>query len=312
MKIALCFIINYEHILHKEEIWKKWVEPNKDLINVYFYYSNFKKIKSPWILKHTIPPNYIHETTYYHVIPAYLSVAKFALTHDANNQWFCFLTDSCCPIISPTRFRYLFYTYYNRSIMSWKKAWWNIDFHKRANLALLPEELRLANDPWFVMKREDILNCLHFVNTQQKLSHIICGGGLANESIFAIILNVYKQLNKTICAVTHMTDWTRRSSTTSPHLFKDSNKLDIEFIEKNLNENKYVMFIRKISPVFPDEVLENYIYNYSKQKDALLILRDPFLLKKIYYWIISNANVYNFIGIITMVSLWYYYSNNIL
>ena len=46
MKIALCFIINYDHILNKEDIWREWIEPNKDIINVYFYYKDFNKIKS--------------------------------------------------------------------------------------------------------------------------------------------------------------------------------------------------------------------------------------------------------------------------
>ena len=105
MKVALCFIINYEHILNKENIWREWIEPNKDIINVYFYYKNLTKIKSEWILKHTIPPNLIHETSYYHVIPAYLSIMNFAYTQDKENQWFCMLTDSCCPIISPKKFR---------------------------------------------------------------------------------------------------------------------------------------------------------------------------------------------------------------
>ena len=156
MKAALCFIISYEHILNKEEIWKEWIEPNKDIINVYFYYKDLKKIKSEWIMKHTIPPDFIYETSYYHVIPAYLSIMQFALKHDIINQWFCILTDSCCPIISPKKFRYLFFNYYNRTILNWKKPWWNINFHKRANLALLPEELHLANDPWFVMKISNI------------------------------------------------------------------------------------------------------------------------------------------------------------
>ena len=136
MKVALCFIINYEHILNKEDIWIEWIKPNQDIINIYFYYKELQKIKSEWIMKHTIPPKFIYETSYYHVIPAYLSLMNFALSHDSNNNWFCFLTDSCCPIISPTRFRHLFYTHYNKSILSWKKAWWNIQFHKRANLAL--------------------------------------------------------------------------------------------------------------------------------------------------------------------------------
>lgn len=280
MKIALCFMISYEHILNKEHIWKEWIEPNKDIINVYFYYKDVKKIKSDWILKHTIPPNYIHETSYFFVIPAYMSLMKFALKHDVYNQWFCMLTDSCCPIISPKKFRYLFYNYYNQSIISWKRAWWNVAFHKRANLALLPENLRLANDPWFVMKRENVLNCLHFINKEQQITKLVCSGGLANESLFAIILQGYKQLNNVICSVTHMTEWERPASRTSPHLFKDADEEDIKFINKSLNNDKCVMFIRKISPEFPDTVLREYIYNYSKEKDDKLVLSNPFLIKQ--------------------------------
>ena len=57
MKIALCFIISYDHILNKEHIWRKWIEPNKDIINVYFYYKDIKKIKD---LKTIVKENY-HE-----------------------------------------------------------------------------------------------------------------------------------------------------------------------------------------------------------------------------------------------------------
>jgi len=278
MKIALCFIINYEHILNKEDIWREWIEPNKDIINVYFYYKNFKKITSQWIIEHTIPPNCIHETTYFHVIPAYLSIMNFALTHDINNYWFCILTDSCCPIISPKKFRYLFYNYYNKSIINWKHAWWNINVHKRANLNKLPKDLHLANDPWFVIKRENILQIFHFVNKQKEITNLICNGGLANESLFAIILHSYKQLepkSQVIKAITHITDWTRMTSTTSPYLFKEANDTDIKFIVSELKNNKYAMFIRKISPEFPNDILRYYIYEHSKDEDITLVLKEP-------------------------------------
>ena len=88
MKIALCFIISYEHILNKELIWREWIEENKDIINVYFYYKDLKKIKSKWIMEHTIPLDQIYETTYYHVIPAYLSLLHFAFNNDNQNKWF--------------------------------------------------------------------------------------------------------------------------------------------------------------------------------------------------------------------------------
>lgn len=295
MKVALCFIISYEHILNKEALWKEWIEPNKDIINVYFYYKDFNKIRSEWIRKHCIPPNYIYETSYYYVIPAYLSIMTFAMTHDKDNQWFCLLTDSCCPIISPKRFRYLFYKNYDKTIMSWKKAWWNTQFHKRANLELLPEDLRLANDPWFIMKRENIAQLLHFSNNNTSLLQLISSGGLANESLFAIAMCIYKQLNSTnvLSAVTHMTDWNRRSSTTSPHLFKELNETDIMFINESLEKNSYVIFIRKIAPEYPDEILKHYIYDYGKNKDNRLDMDEPglfFVLKmkkrfgKIFYY----------------------------
>jgi hypothetical protein len=277
MKIALCFIISYDHILNKEHIWRKWIEANKDIINVYFYYKELNKIKSKWILEHTIPPHYISKTSYYHVIPAYLSSMEFATKHDRENQWFCLLTDSCCPIISPKRFRHLFYRYHKKSILSWKTAWWNVTYHKRANLLLIPEELRLANDPYFVLKREDVNRCMHFANNQSKLLQTICSGGLANESLFAIILSTFNKLEEVVCSVTHLTDWTRMKSATSPHMFTIADEKDIQFIEKNLKENKYAMFIRKISPEFPDEILTKYIYDYRDDK----LLRDPFLLKKV-------------------------------
>ena len=72
---------------------------------------------------------------------------NYALLSDPFNHWFCMLTDSCCPIISPQHFRYLFYKNYNDSIFNWKYAWWNSNFHKRANLAALPKELHLSDAP---------------------------------------------------------------------------------------------------------------------------------------------------------------------
>jgi hypothetical protein len=279
MKIALCFIISYDHILNKEELWREWIEPNKDIIHVYFYYKDLKKIKSPWILQHALPQSCIYETSYYHVIPAYLSLMQHALKYD--NQWMCFLTDSCCPIVSPQRFRSLFYEYWDRSIMSWKPAWWNVIFHKRANLALLPIELRLANDPWFVLKREHAAKVLHFSRTQVPVVKTICDGGLANESLFAIILYGYKQLTRVkgsnvvevINGVTHLADWSRMASATSPHIFKEGDTRDIRFLETNLPQHKCVMFFRKVSPDFPDDILRKYIY----KKDDSLMVPEPFV-----------------------------------
>lgn len=293
MKIALCFIISYDHILNKEEIWKDWIEVNNDIINVYFYYKDYNKIKSPWIKEHAIPLKYIHETNYYHVIPAYLSVMSFALSHDITNNWFCMLTDSCCPIISPKRFRYMFYNYYDKSIMSWKPAWWNPSFCKRANLHLLPKDLHLGNDAWFVLKREHVLQILCFVNKQKDIAKKITSGDIANESLFAIILYCYRQLDMdgpVISAPTHITDWNRMTSKNSPHVFKEANETDIKFIDSELYKNKYSMFIRKVAPEFPNDILKKYIYEKTREDDNVIVLNEPIIFiynkikKYVYYF----------------------------
>jgi hypothetical protein len=190
--------------------------------------------------------------------------------------------------------------------MSWKKAWWNINFHKRANLALIPEEYHLANDPWFVLKRENVAQCFDFLKRQPKFIHTICSGGLANESLFAIIMKYYKQLetNNVISSITHLTDWSRMTSSTSPHLFIEANKKDITFINDSLEKNTYSMFIRKISPDFPDEKLRYYIYEYNKENYNKLVIREPIeviykrvkecLLLLTYYVVITIFIIYIF------------------
>lgn len=292
MKAALCFIINYDHVLNKEHIWREWIEPNKDILNVYFYYKSRDKIKSPWILEHAIPSSYIFDTSYYYVIPAYVSILKYAIQHDEQNRWFCVLTDSCCPIISPSRFRELFYSHCDQSIFSWKFAWWNPSFHKRGNLALLPKNLWLANEPWFVLTKENVKQLFHFIHHKKELTHLICQGGLANESLFAIVFKLYHEIDtelpqpqphdknkntknnnknnknkntknkgntRIICALSHLADWNRPSSTTSPHVFKEGSEQDMLFIRNELERNKFALFIRKVDVQFPDEILRSFI-----------------------------------------------------
>ena len=95
MKVALCFIISYNHVLNKEAVWRKWIEANKDMFNIYVYYKDINKIQSAWLKNYAIPQKYIYKTSYYHIMPAYISLMNFALLDDTQNQWFCFLTDSC-------------------------------------------------------------------------------------------------------------------------------------------------------------------------------------------------------------------------
>lgn len=90
-----------------------------------------------------------------------------------------------------------------------------------------------------------------------------------------------------VCSVTHITDWSRMTSSTSPHVFKEGNENDIKFIENELKEKKYQMFIRKVAPEFPDAILESYIYNDEFKNQEFIEAR-----------IYSYLNIFGFWGYI--------------
>ena len=259
-KVALCFIISYSQSLNKEKIWIDWIEPNKDIINIYFHYKNFSSIKSEFIKQHVIPKKYLKNTDYFHIVPAYMTLLQYGLEHDQKNNWFCFLTDSCVPIISSSKFRELFFENYNSTIMNHGPAYWNPSFTKRANIHLLTQEFHLFNTPWFILKRDDAISCILYSKRNIKIYSLINKGNIANESIFAIILKATNKLKDVKNEHTTITDWKRMTSSTSPYLFKNYNNQDIDFINNFKRENKYSIFLRKVDTSFPDDLLRNIIF----------------------------------------------------
>jgi hypothetical protein len=153
----------------------------------------------------------------------------------------------------------LFLSYKDKSILSWTPSYWNIHFHRRANLRFLPPNFHLANTPWFVLTRENVEESICFVIKEKKLFNLVCQGGLANESLFAILFRKANTLDKIINEKTHLMDWSRMNSPTSPHLFQKGDPLDKEIIDRFLAKNPYTMFLRKVSPHFPDALLRQYI-----------------------------------------------------
>jgi hypothetical protein len=65
------------------------------------------------------------------------------------------------------------------------------------------------------------------------------------------------------------------SSVTSPYLFKEENERDVKFIDTELERNEYAMFIRKVAPEYPNEILRHYIYEHGKERDDKLVIREP-------------------------------------
>lgn len=301
MKVALCFIISYQHVLNKEQLWIDWIKPNQDIINVYFHYKDINLIKSPWIKLYTIPPKMIQHTSYYNVVPAYMAILSYAYEHDKENIWFCLLTDSCVPIISPKKFREMFFNHYQASLIKCKPAYWNITIHRRANLRLLKKEFWLANDPWFTLCRYHVHKCILFLTLKTGVYKQINMGGLANESIFAIILQTFGELTNPMRLINEsatLSDWTRMASPTSPYLFKDATPENINIISNLLKENKYTMFLRKVHSSFPDSSITDImntdfnhkydvLHNHAKKKHKSSLFCD-----NLQYFIIFIVLIY--------------------
>ena len=258
-KAALCFLISYDNTIAKEAIWKEWIHELNDHVNVYIHYNPRIQLRSPWVIQHAMPRQLLASTSYYNVVPAYLSILRYAMSQDDENVWFCMLTESCAPCVAPKDFVKLLEKYANQSIIKWSPPWWNVQFSKRANLRYINPDLHMGNDPWFVITREDAKICVAFPQKHTELYNIIQRGEIANESIFAIMLRYYKRLRFVVNKSTHITDWSRMSSRTSPYVFVTENKYDYDYIIKQKMTNEHVMFVRKIHEKFPDTLLRRII-----------------------------------------------------
>lgn len=266
-KVALCFIISYDHVLQQEPLWRRWIEPNRNWINVYVHYKSLNAIKSPWLKSHALPPDRIVPTSYFHVVPAYVALLSFAYNANEQNTWFCMLTDSCVPCISPVEFRKRFCDLGDKTILRSSAIGWNPQFHRRANLRLFPRTMHVSHDPWFTLTRTHVLKIVKYIMNPitRTLYQTVCAGGLANETVFAVMLGIQWNSEKRCVVIPRdpdgnetiintsatVADWSRRASATSPFTFSGTpSDLDKTIILRLLADNPYAMFLRKTDSSF--------------------------------------------------------------
>lgn len=255
-KVALCFLISYTHDLHQESLWREWIEELRDIVNVYVHYKHYDKIRSPWLRAHAIPLEFTQRTIYENVVPAYFSLLAFSFYHDASNQWFCMLTDTCAPLVTPTEFRRRFAALGDRTIMTVRPAYWNMEMYNRANLSKLAPHLHLANDPWFVMTRSHVETCLSFLKVNHSMYTTVTAGSVANESIFAIILAMRNgSMARLLNAPSNVADWVRPSTASSPHYFYEASDGEMAILRTLIEQHPHCLFGRKFNMAFPATAL---------------------------------------------------------
>lgn len=304
MKVAFCFLISDPSgSLYKEDLWREWLDYNKDIINIYIHYKKLSDIKSGWLLDNVLPKEHIVNTSYFHVVPAYMSLLNYAINDDKENQWFCFLTESCVPIIHPLRFREMFLTHWNTSFLKWDRFPQTILPNTRANLHLFNYSAQLKHNPWFTLKREDALRCLQYKRVNTRIYNTICSGKVANESIFAIMLMAFNKLDNVKKENMHVADWSRMMSATSPYLFVEGSKKDITVIDFLLKDNRYASFLRKVSPKFPDFLLKRYIY-FSEDAEDMRKIREKIWFLECYHFLTRYWVSHLFFCIGTSIVIW--------
>jgi len=65
-------------------------------------------------------------------------------------------------------------------------------------------------------------------------------------------------LDEVINESTHLTDWEHMSSSTSPYVFKNGLSREMDYVVQN--KGTYSLFLRKVDPAFPDNLLRKLIW----------------------------------------------------
>jgi len=95
------------------------------------------------------------------------------------------------------------------------------------------------------------------------------------------------------------------SNPTSPYLFKDGSSRDVKFIEDGLKENQFSIFIRKISREFPDDILNDFIYNKTKEERLWIVWLNLFFWRKcciVIFYIITGISMVSIMGLMLMMT----------
>jgi hypothetical protein len=255
--IAFCFMVTKD--LSKENVWKKWLnELNKLNVkyNIYVHVSDPTKVKSDWLKKYLIPQNI--PTWWDDHMDAELTLLKYALDN-SNDSWFINLSETTIPMVSPSKFKKMFNNYKNKTILQYKKIWWDPRFQDRGNSLKFPPKARLGNSEWCSICNEDMrVICYMWKNTN--IINTIMKKPHADESIFSVSLYIGNRFKNTINAFNTLMDWERDLEASSPYTFKyPYTEYDKKFIEEFLKKNKYVMFMRKVDSTFPDKIIYSWL-----------------------------------------------------
>jgi hypothetical protein len=269
---TFCFLVTQD--LTKEHIWREWFAGLERLqfrfaIVVHCSLSNNGNVKSDWLRQRFIPDDSMRPTGWGWVVDAMMSMYDHALqTHPS--EWYTLHSESCVPMVSPERFVEIFNKYKQKSFISYDKIWWDPKIVNRANLHMLPPHMHLAHSQWCIFCHEDLSQMVNLSKTNEKIKHMlstIMRGHAGEESYAAVLLLNINMLKNVMNKKTTLVDWKRTPNGNNPYKFEAWTFDDAKSVWENrkTNPNEY-MFMRKVGPAFPDDVLRKHIFDNNSKR----------------------------------------------
>ena len=264
---TFCFLVTQD--LTKEHIWREWFAGLERLqfkyaIVVHCSLSHKEKIKSAWLKQWFMPDGCMRPTAWGWLVGAMMSMYDHAVqTQPA--EWYTLHSDTCVPMVSPEKFVEIFNKHKQHSFVSYEKIWWNPKIVNRANLRMLPPQMHLVHSQWCIFCHEDLSQMVNLSKTNEQIKNtlaIVSSGHTADESYAAILLFNINRLKNVIKKQTTLVDWKRTPNGNNPYRFDGWSIYDVESVReiRKTKANEY-MFMRKVAPAFPDDVLRKHIFD---------------------------------------------------
>jgi hypothetical protein len=264
--VTFCFLVTRD--LVKEHIWRQWFDRLAALdfkFNIITHVSPVQKdlVCSDWLRQTLLPDNYLCDTAWAWLMQAELALYNYAVRYKPA-AWYTLHSESCVPFVTPEKFIEQFKQYKAHTFLSYSKAWWTPTPvpNDRANLHLLPTDYHWAHPQWSILCHADLEKLLELAATDQDLTAILLKGHTADESFLAIYLYKINNFQNVINKATTLVDWKRAPGGGSPYVFHDwieADKTAVAELQTGERKNNY-LFLRKVGPTFPDEILREWLF----------------------------------------------------
>jgi len=262
--VTFCFLVTKD--LVKEQIWRAWFDRLRALkfrFNIITHVSPRQKahVQSDWLWATLLPDAYLVPSEWAWVMQAQLALYAYALAH-APAAWYTLHSESCVPLVTPERFIEQFQQFKAHTFLRYGKAWWTPTPvpNDRANLHLLPTEYHWAHPQWSILCHEDLAQVVALAAADEnQLTSTLLKGHAAEESFLAIFLYKINNFKNVIKKATTLVDWARSPGGGSPYTFHEWTAEDEKVVAAlRAEKDQDYLFMRKIGPTFPDEVLRGH------------------------------------------------------